>query len=67
MPRPGGEGRRGRAQGREGSLPKETGEEDGDLEGERISTEQRQEARVGRVGGAGNSSEKGLWGSGARD
>lgn len=32
----------------------------GDLEGERISTEQRREARVGRVGGAGDSSERGL-------
>lgn len=36
----------------------------GDLEGERISTEQRREARVGRVGGAGDSSDRK---SGARD
>lgn len=34
----------------------------GHLEGERISTKQRWEARVGRVGGAGDSSERGIWG-----
>jgi hypothetical protein len=67
VPRPEGEGRRGRAQGREGSLPKETRGEDKDLEGERISTEQRGEARVGRLGEEGDSSERGIWEDGARN